>query len=325
MRIFRVRRAGRNAQAVLPVVAALFRDDIADVRVLVDELRDVAVPLHHQVHLARGEQVLPVVLKNALDIFFVFNQLGGGLADLLAVGGVERVAEVAQRHADHGARLADPADAAGMLVGLPAPHRRPRVGRARHFGLAVADSHGAPHVGHGEFAARVKLGVAESPVDIFAEVRDLAVVQRLQQFRAPHAFNEIVGRHDDVVAGISLAHFGEEFGVVAEQIHLHFNAAVFAKIRERGFTDVGVPVVEVEFFLLLAEHGRRQRKTRGGRAGGGEEISSGEFHWGFLRIIGGEILPAFRAAVNRRKTRGKTGFHRIFSGCPSRLIPHNPG
>ena len=96
------------------------------------------------------------------------------------------------------------------------------------------------------------------------------MVQGEEHFGGAHAVDEVVGGDDDIVAGVAFAHFGEEFGVVAEEVHFDLNAGFGFEVGEGGFADVGVPVVEVQQRLLGGEGAVREGQADSGDSGGAD-------------------------------------------------------
>jgi hypothetical protein len=66
--------------------------------------------------------------------------------------------------------------------------------------------------------------------------------------------DELAARNDDVEAGIAGAQLGEQLVVGGKQLILTSMPAAFLK-SERGFADIGVPVVEIELWLSLGPGG----------------------------------------------------------------------
>ncbi len=273
-----MRRALGNAEAILPQQAAFLRHRVGDVVVLLHHLEDVAVPLHGEIHLAGGEQILAVVLGKHFDMGLLLDQHGLDLLDQLGVGGVERLPHVFEPHLNHRAAVRQQGDTAGVLIRVVQP--LPAVRHAFDLGLAVADADGAPHVGQAVLAARVELGVAEHGIDI-ADVRDLGVIQRHQHVGHDHPLDIVVGRDDQVVARVAFLQLGEQLVVVGKEIHLDLDAGRFTKIIQRGLADVGVPVVEIEFFLLGGKAlAGQEADSRGNGAHAGEKAPAGYARFG---------------------------------------------
>jgi hypothetical protein len=247
MRVLRMRCAFGDAQAVLPYEASLLGHDVGDVVVLVHHLQDVAVPFHGQVDLAGEQQVLAVVFGEGLDVRLLLDQHLLDLLDLRGIDGVVGIAAIHQSRPDDA--FAEQRDAPGILVRLHDDF--PAIRGTGNLRLPIADTLGAPHIGHRELAARIELGVLEGRIDV-AEVGDLGKVDLLQHVGDDHAFHVVVGRHDQVVAGIALFQLGEELVVIGEEIHLDLDAACILEVVERRLADIGVPVVEVDLRLFGA-------------------------------------------------------------------------
>ena len=94
------------------------------------------------------------------------------------------------------------------------------------------------------------------------------MVERHDHVGLDHALEIVVGRHDHVIAGIAGLELGEQFVIVGEEIHLGLDAGRLLEIGQRGLADIGIPVVEIEFLLLLRQREARQ-EGQARRAGAG--------------------------------------------------------
>jgi hypothetical protein len=88
------------------------------------------------------------------------------------------------------------------------------------------------------------------------------VIERQQHVGRDHALDEVVGREDDVVAGIALAQLGEQLLVAREQVVAHGDAGGVGEVVERVLADVCVPIVDVD--LTALRHARTAERGQGG-------------------------------------------------------------
>jgi hypothetical protein len=96
----------------------------------------------------------------------------------------------------------------------------------------------------------------------------LAWSSGLQHARLAHAADELVGRHDHVIAGVARLQLGEQFVIGGEQAHIDVDAGGLLEVAQRRLADIGVPVVEVQLGLFAA--GRLGGLALGLLAAGGE-------------------------------------------------------
>ena len=105
----------------------------------------------------------------------------------------------------------------------------------------------------------------------------MRLIKRHEHIGRGHTLHKIVGWDDDVIARVSGAQLGEQFVVARKQRHVHVNASAVLIIFQRGFTNIGVPIVEVQlclftvgkllgFFLTAASKRAGQRETNSGNA-----------------------------------------------------------
>ena len=267
-----MRGARRNAEAVLPHQRAFLGHDIGNVVVLGHHLQDVPVPLHRQIHLSGEQQILPVVLCEELDVRFLPDQQFFGLLDFCKILRIVGVAEVLEGHTQHA--LVEQGNASGVLGRVE--HHLPTVRNTVDPRLAVANTLRPPHVGDAVLAARIEVAVLKRWVEVL-EIGNHAQVDRLQHLGDNHLLYIIVGRYNHVITRIALFELGEEFVVVRKQVHLDRNARRLLEIVERGLTNVGVPVVEVELgFFGSPTVAGQQGNASGGRAESSKEVSSSE-------------------------------------------------
>ena len=188
--------------------------------------------------------------------------------------GVHRLAHIFAVKPEHVARLGQYRDAAFIFITVE--QHFPAVRHSLHLGLAIANAKRQPGVWHRIFACRIIGNILIIFGDIF-EIRNLRLIERHQHIGRGHTLHKIVGWDDDVIARVSGAQLSEQFVVAGEQRHVDVYACAVLIIFQRGFTDIGVPIVEVQLclfaigkllrFLLTAASKRAgQRETNGGNA-----------------------------------------------------------
>src|SRR6185503_13187124 len=87
------------------------------------------------------------------------------------------------------------------------------------------------------------------------DVRNLGLIERLEQGGLNHALDELAARNDDVVTRIAGTELGEQLVVGRKQAHIDVDAACGLEILERGLAGIGVPVVEIELLLFVGPRG----------------------------------------------------------------------
>ena len=135
--------------------------------------------------------------------------------------------------------------------------------------------------------ARIKCRFLEGGIDI-CKVRDLVAIERLQHASDDHAFDVIVGGHDNVITRVAVLQLGEKLVIVSEKVHAHCNACGIGKIAKRVFANVGVPVVEIQFFFFFGPGAVwHHRKARGDSAGRFEKATARGREWCETSLHGG--------------------------------------
>ena len=312
VRIFGMRRAARDRERVLPHDRSLPRHDVGDIAVLRRRLQDVAVPLHRDVHRAREQQVLPVVRREQLDVRLLRDDQLLGRLDVRRVARIERMAQVLEGRSQHRPGFAQKRAAPAVAVRVVEP--APAVGHAVAARPAVADAHGAPHVRDAVAPAGIEGGVPEGRLDI-RQVGDGGAVEGHEHPGRDHALDDVVGRHDHVVAGIAALQPREQLVIVREQVHPDRDARPLPEVREGGLPDVGVPVVEVELRLFPGEaRSRQDGETGRRRSGSGKEAAAcrpgceSRAHRGLQGFFGAlrAMVERARGEVKRRHCLGSS-------------------
>ena len=84
------------------------------------------------------------------------------------------------------------------------------------------------------------------------------MIERLKQVGHNEPLDEVVRRHDQVIAGIAAAEFREQLFVVRKKVVLNVYSGRCREVRERGLTNIGVPVVEVHRAALCLKRFRQR-------------------------------------------------------------------
>ena len=125
----------------------------------------------------------------------------------------------------------------------------------------VADAGGAPHVVGGVIVAgivdREPLGHHRPGV---GEVRQLRLVELLENLRGDLALQEIAGRHHDVVAGLAGQQPRLQRLVGVEGVVDHLDAGLPGEVLQHPRRHVVRPVVEIDRALLRLRGRERQRR-----------------------------------------------------------------
>ena len=205
----------RNGNHVIEATSAFFRNHVLELDLVTgflgtgNRLLQVTRVTHSDTDVAVG-QVGDVlggveVTHRRTDL----QEQGFGFGQLLFVLGVGRVAQVMQGSRDHLGRGIEEADATAFQLGrvLGLEQHVPGVDgvdaqSSLHLFRVVADADGAPHVRERVFVvfvAGIANGLEQRRVEVFP-VRQLGLVQLLVNPGLDLLGQEIVGRHDDVVA-----------------------------------------------------------------------------------------------------------------------------
>ena len=165
----------------------------------------------------------------------------------------------------------------------------------------VADAGGPPHVIDGVLIAGIVDGepLGDLGPDI-NEVRQLALVELLKYAGLDLAFEEIGGRHDDVVTGLAGEQLGFQRLIGVKGVILHLDAGRLAEILQHLRVDIVRPVVDIDHALLRG--GRRRDQTERGEQNGGASMQA---H--------GLSLLHHDAAVERERAGGVEVHHRQFA------------
>ena len=184
---------------------------------------------------------------------FCLMQHGLSLLDQLRQVIVDGFAEILEAVAEELARIRHDGDAPLVLVGVE--EVLPAIGDLFDLGLAIADADDKPGIGHAELAAGIVRRVLDELRRDVLDVRDLGVIERLEQLGLNHALDKLAARNDDVEARVAGAQLGEQFVVGGKQAHIDVDAACLLEVSKRRLADIGIPVVEIELRLLFGPGG----------------------------------------------------------------------
>ena len=222
---------------------------------------DVAGPADGGAGLAAGE----VVDHGAGEDTHVGAHFGQHVASgfvVCRIGGVGRLADVAQRRGQNFGRRIQIGNATGFeLAGVGGiEHQIPGVfwhGRAsqRFFNCLFVDGDGhvAPAPRHKVIIAGIDLVQLGHDGGIqIGEVGDLFFVQLAQQARFDLRFGKHRAGHHQVVTRIARYQFGVEHFVVFECLVIDLDAGFFLEIGQQVFGHVVRPVVQIEYLGFSA-------------------------------------------------------------------------
>ena len=252
-------RALGHAQAVNPDVGAFLGDDVGEIVAVAHGIGGVAGP--HQAHrrFAGDHLVLGFIHLVRLDDtgLFLLDELLLGQVERVLVAGVHRIAEHFQRHAQ---RIADGVHHEHVVVILLVPHRRPAGDRRGNHGLVIEDADGAPHIRHGIFAGGIIIGGLEPVERILGSVGQLRIVELLEQILGDQPFDNIIRGEDHVVALRVVFDLHEHILVGGKPHIVHLDAGFRFKKVNRIFTDVILPVEDVDLFGGERRKGGQQHR-----------------------------------------------------------------
>ena len=263
----RVGRVAGHHQRVDGEGAALLRDDVVEVAVLLHGLGELAVPAQRQPHVARQQHVLVVGGVVGLDQRLLEQQQVAGQRQQARVGLVGAVALPLEGRGHGLAHVVHHQDAAREAR---VPQGPERVDRAR-LAAVVADATGAPQVGHGEAVAGVVLAVQQARVEV-RQVRQGRAVEGQQAALAHELLDRVVRGAQHVVARVAGLQLGQHglVGVVGVEVDVHAVPAL--ELLHRPGVDVVRPDVEVQHALArgppAGQEGRQQQAQPQGHGQG---------------------------------------------------------
>lgn len=284
-----------DAQRILRQDRALARDDVAEVGILGDHaLHDAAVD-EDQVRLAGQQQLVRGDRPDDADVGLLADQQTLDRIDMGGVRRVDRQAEIAQCAAEDMRRLVVEGDASVEPVRLEQP--TPASRRLGHRRSPVGDAQGSPDVGDRVSAAGIEQRVAELPLDV-GLVRQRRLLQRHQEIARQQPADELVGRHDHVIAVVRPADGVEHFLVVAERRESDVDAGIGPEIGEGRRPDIVVPVEEPDHRLLPGRTvARRERHSDGERAAAGQKAAARQSAARQVRHVSAPREPANRPVM----------------------------
>ena len=218
------------------------------------------------------------------------------------------VLPVAQQHHRH--RGVPVVDHRGLVLVLRIPQRVIGIRQCGdvlgHLVVTPADAGGVDGVGHGEPPLLVVPRVGEDGPDI-ADVRDVAVIERLQQTTVDEPADLVVAREVDVVIDIAAADLGDGLVGVVEGRHLDLGLVLVLERLDRVRGDVVGVAVELQRGALLG------RETVGDRLVVRRDVPGD-------RILRGRDLQA--RCRRRRRGAGRTALRTRVE--EQRAVPARP-
>lgn len=134
-------------------------------------------------------------------------------------------------------------------------------------------------------------------------VGQLGLVQFLEHAGLDLGFNELVGRHHQVVARVAGQQFGFQRLVGIEGVPGHFDPGFLGEILGHGRQDVIRPVVHPQF-LIFGVHGAGQQRQP---TNGGAQYAFHHDHEEFPKYVALVFMFCTRQALKLPEAR-KTGF-----------------
>ena len=223
--------------------------------------------------------------------------------DLPVVGGVQ--VEDAVLHQPQADALAVVVEDRHPALVLGLPRHGPRVGhRVRvlvHQVLTPGDARGVDRVRHRVLPVLVIEGVGVVRPGL-ADVRDVGVVQRLDQLALDELAEDVHGGADEDVVGQPAAQLGQRLVHRVERGDLDLALVFLGEGVDAGLVDVGLPRVNLERGVPLRRQARRDRAVAGEHGPGHRVVRPGQRHCAGVRQIG--RAPAEQAAGARAERQG---------------------
>lgn len=270
----RVLAGFRDDDVVEPEVRAAFRHSIVEIRVAflrVDAPHGVAGVDNRKRGVAVDHALFDVVAQVGEHERLLLDERSLGGFDIGFIARVDGKAELQQRNADG---VADAVVHEDILVIFCIPEDIPAGDGFIHHGGVVKDADRAPHVRHGILVFRVKAQVEEALVDV-DEVRDVFLVELVEQILRDQLFNDVIRGEADIVNAVGGFQLYEHLLVCSHGLIIDLDAGFFGELGDEIFIDIVAPVEDVDGHLVAvaaAGTAKRQGKDKG------EEHSKFLFH-----------------------------------------------
>ena len=200
-----------------------------------------------------------------------------GRRDLVRVRGVEiEVAVLHQPEADRLPRVVEYRDPV-LVLGLPGhrPRIRHRVRVLVDVVLTPGDAGRVDRVGHRVLPLAVVEGVGEVRPRL-RDVRDVAVVERLDQLPVHQLRHDVDGREEHVEVELPAAQFGQRGVHVLERGHLDLAVVLLTEGFQAVGVDVGDPVEQSQRGVLLGSKPALDRQVVLGQGPGHRVVRPGK-------------------------------------------------
>ena len=264
----------RDDDVVEPEVRAAFRHGIVEIRVAflrVDAPHGIAGVDDCKCGVTVDHALFDVVAQVGEHERLLLDERSLGGFDIGFIARVDGKAELQQRNADG---VADAVVHEDILVIFCIPENIPAGDGFIHHGGVVKDADRAPHVRHGILVFRVKAQVEEALVDV-DEVRDVFLVELVEQILRDQLFNDVIRGEADIVNAVGGFQLYEHLLVCSHGLIIDLDAGFFGELGDEIFIDIVAPVEDVDGHLVAvaaAGTAKRQGKDKG------EEHSKFLFH-----------------------------------------------
>ena len=253
-----------NDDVVKPDVAAFLRYDIRKVGILGDAVDRVAGVDNAHRRASVDELHLDIVGQVRANEGLLRNQRFLRGQDVRFVAGVDVEAELLERDADGIAHTVVHQNLAGVFL---VPEDVPAIDGIGHHRLVIEDADRAPHIRHAVRVAGIKRKIEETRVDV-AQVRDVRLVDRVQEIVCSELLDEIVRREADVVDIVRRGELYEHLLVAGHGRVLDRDAGFVFKLAQQIGVDIVAPVEHIQrdlAFTASAAGEERERKREGKR------------------------------------------------------------
>ncbi len=254
-----MRRFGQHGEIVHPDDAPFLRNEINRLPVVGHPFHTFTAVNNGSLHRFRQNLVLRAhaAVETARTFLRGDDQIAR-LLELLRVGGIDAVAPVFQRRADHVARRVNQQKRAGLL--LRVEETSPRLRQRSVLGLPREHAQRSPLICDGELVAPVVRRIDELSIKVL-DVRDICVPQRRQQVELDHRRHNVIGRHNHIVKRRAAAlDFGQHALHVFEEINIDLAVELLLKVSDDRRINVFAPDEKIER-LLLGLHAKREQQN----------------------------------------------------------------
>ena len=247
----------RNDYIVKPDIAALIRNGIGKIGILVDAAESVPGVNHGHGRLAVDHGGAHVICAESLAQWFLRDQHVARLRNFALVARVEIVAQHFQRDADGVANAVVHPDLSCVFL---IPEDLPAGDRLFDYRGVVENADRAPHVGQGVGVAGIKgVGDRELVLGDVLCVRNLFHIERQQHVVCNQLLNDVFRGETHVVNAVGGTKLDQHF-LIARHFHIvDGDAGFFFKQLDQRRVDVFAPIQNVQLaadLLILIAVGK---------------------------------------------------------------------